>query len=299
MRILADQGLSRTEVRRATKRGELQRIGRGIYHEPGKVDDSQRHLARAYDAAPLSDGDVFSHVTAALLHGFDLPLGVWPRSLDVSRPGRGGGTARHGRTVHMTRLLPMDITRLGDLPVTTVARTIVDCARTLDFADGVTLTDRALRTTWESEAMRADLLAAAGRMAGVNGIGKARAVIRFASPEADSGGESVTRVLLHDVGLPPPVLQLVITDPDDPAFVARADFAWPQFRTVLEFDGAVKYGPDNPSGRSGRDVLMREKAREDHLRSLGWQVVRVTWDDLHRPKEVARSLRRAFERAAR
>lgn len=61
-------------------------------------------------------------------------------------------------------------------------------------------------------------------------------------------------------------------------FVARVDFLFRAQRTVVEFDGLVKYG-----GANGRQALVDEKRREDALRSLGYQVVRLIWRDLHNP----------------
>lgn len=37
------------------------------------------------------------------------------------------------------------------------------------------------------------------------------------------------------------------------------------------------------SGADGRQALVAEKRREDRLRDLGFQVVRVTWAELDRP----------------
>lgn len=58
--------------------------------------------------------------------------------------------------------------------------------------------------------------------------------------------------------------------------VARVDLVVDD--VVLEFDGAVKY-----EGADGREELVREKAREDAIRALGYRVIRVTWRDLFRP----------------
>ena len=74
---------------------------------------------------------------------------------------------------------------------------------------------------------------------------------------------------------------------------------------MLEFDGQVKYSrsadqPD-PFGhrRSPQQVLWAEKQREDRLRELGYEVVRVTWADLDDPVALARRIRAAIERARR
>ena len=47
----------------------------------------------------------------------------------------------------------------------------------------------------------------------------------------------------------------------------------------------------------GRDALFREKRREDALRSLGYQVVRLTWRDLHDPALVERLITEALSRS--
>jgi len=46
----------------------------------------------------------------------------------------------------------------------------------------------------------------------------------------------------------------------------------------------------------GRQALVDEKLSEDGLRSLGYQVVRLTWRDLHDPALVDRLIKQAFAR---
>jgi hypothetical protein len=96
---------------------------------------------------------------------------------------------------------------------------------------------------------------------------------------------------MHQSGLPEPMLQVEFSDSD--GFVARVDFHFPSYDTVVEFDGLLKYGGGSP------EVLIREKRREDRLRALGIQVVRVTWADFNRPAYVAAAIRQAFARARR
>jgi len=73
--------------------------------------------------------------------------------------------------------------------------------------------------------------------------------------------------------------------------VGRVDFLFRAQRTIVEFDGLVKYG-----AADGRQALVNEKRREDALRSLGYQVVRLTWRDLYDPGQVDRQIREAFAR---
>ncbi|MFW8746088.1 hypothetical protein, partial [Mesorhizobium japonicum] len=57
-----------------------------------------------------------------------------------------------------------------------------------------------------------------------------------------------------------------------------ADFAWPSYRLIGEFDGMGKYvRSDLTAGRDPAEVVVAEKLREDRLRAAGWRVVRWGW----------------------
>ena len=60
---------------------------------------------------------------------------------------------------------------------------------------------------------------------------------------------------------------------------------------LIEFDGRVKYATG--------DALWAEKQREDRIRGLGYEVVRLTWADLKNPERVRRLVDAAIRRAAR
>ncbi|HYP45923.1 MAG TPA: hypothetical protein VEQ66_12090 [Propionibacteriaceae bacterium] len=79
--------------------------------------------------------------------------------------------------------------------------------------------------------------------------------------------------------------------------MGRADFGWPEHRTVGEFDGRIKYGRLLKAGESAGDVIYAEKLREDEMRDLGWQVVRWMYADLATPEVIGDRIRRAFTRA--
>lgn len=89
-------------------------------------------------------------------------------------------------------------------------------------------------------------------------------------------------------GLPTPELQVEFDDQD--GVFARVDFYFREYRTVVEFDGLIKYGDRTA------DVVMNEKVREDRLRDQGVEVVRVIWSDLLDPARLAARIRRAFFR---
>lgn len=122
------------------------------------------------------------------------------------------------------------------------------------------------------------------------GSTRAKAALGFADKLSESVGESRLRVLLHNQGLPKPRLQVELGDAA--GLVGRVDFFFPEQGTVVEFDGLVKYAGGSP------EILVREKFREDRLRALGLEVVRIVWTDLNRPADVAARIRRAFARRA-
>jgi hypothetical protein len=128
------------------------------------------------------------------------------------------------------------------------------------------------------------------------GVRRARWAVGFASPWAESPGESVSRLRICEHGLPVPTPQLEILDRWG-RFVARSDFGWPDQGTVGEFDGRTKYTElAGPGGATG--VVVAEKLREDDVRGLDWQMVRWTTADLGDFGPVATRLRRAFARGS-
>ncbi len=111
-----------------------------------------------------------------------------------------------------------------------------------------------------------------------------------ADPLSESVGETRTRLLLVDLGHE---VRSQVRIPDGSgAVVARVDLLVGE-RVIVEFDGLVKY-----EGADGRAALAAEKAREDRLRALGYEVVRITWADLAQPHRVAAMVRSALERSA-
>jgi very-short-patch-repair endonuclease len=114
-------------------------------------------------------------------------------------------------------------------------------------------------------------------------------VIERADGRHESAGESRTAWLLHRLGhrVRP---QVVIQDVDG-TFVGRVDFLLdvPDARVVVEFDGMLKY--ESPGD------LRAEKLREDRLRAMGYEIVRLTWADLGSPDAVRAKIEAALRRA--
>jgi Protein of unknown function (DUF559) len=170
------------------------------------------------------------------------------------------------------------------LPVTSLARTVVDLARASPFRVGVVAADSALRTRQVS---KAELDLCITHCAGWPGIQGARRVAAFADARSESVLESISRVTFHDHGLPPPDLQAWVGAEDE--MIGRADFLWRAYRTIGEADGAIKYA--DPS----RAIAQLE--RDARLRTAGFEVVHFTWQQITRtPDQVVAAIRATFRR---
>jgi len=285
-------GYTDRELRRWLRVGELALLRRGNYvpgagpPEPGHA----RHRVLIQAAfGQLGEGVVASHISAAVIHG----LPTWSVPLDrvhVTRHRRSGG--RRHRLVHVrtAQLHPDEVVQVSGIPVTSVARTIVDLARITSFESAVVTADAALGAGLVAPEELADTVR---RMRRWPGSPAARRALRFADGRSESVGESRSRVAIARAGLLAPVLQWRVRE-DNGRPVARVDFGWPERNTVGEFDGKIKYGRLVQSGQSPADVVFEEKRREDELRAQGLTVVRWTWEDLFTFDPVARRLYRTL-----
>jgi hypothetical protein len=66
---------------------------------------------------------------------------------------------------------------------------------------------------------------------------------------------------------------------DGAGLIGVTDFGWPQLGVFGEFDGAVKYGDRRAYQRNvdAREVLLREKRREDRIRRVARGFARWDW----------------------
>jgi len=122
--------------------------------------------------------------------------------------------------------------------------------------------------------------------------------LHFADGRSESVGESRFRIFCLSAGLPAPELQVEIRNVTG-SFVARSDFAYLESGLLIEFDGMIKYGKRLLDGHTPQEALVMEERREDHLRELGWHVLRVTWADLGAPALLETRIRAAMLRGSR
>ncbi|TDD41869.1 hypothetical protein E1263_42385 [Kribbella antibiotica] len=292
-RQAVDAGYTPEEIRARLADRRWERLRHGQYVE--RVDLSglpvwereivrHRLLIHAAVNAMKPGSAVVSHHSALVLHG----VPVWQADLaevQLTRTtGRSG--AKSGVRHHRGQLDDPDLTVLARVPATSVARAVAEHATRSSFEAAVISADHAMRRGDIPADELRRLLETIDEWAGAPRV---RAVMAFANPLSESVGESRLRVVMHNEGLPAPELQREFYD--SAGLIGRPDFFFPSYNTVVEFDGDLKY--DSGS----REVLLREKSREDRLRALGFEFVRTGWTDLDRPAWTAHQIRQAFARA--
>lgn len=287
-------GTTSDEIRQAVRVGRLRNVTRGVYVDGGAdLDPLTLHHARVLARqGRITPDAVVSHVSAAVLHGLPLwDVDLSPVHISRERPSSG----RRTPTLHVHRCTyqPDEVCVVAGLRTTTLARTVVDLARTLSVDSAVIAGDAALRAHPHIAPLLLDALASSGMR---HGIAAARRTVAFLDGRSESPGESLSRLRIRSAGLPAPKLQHELRTPSG-AFVARPDFLWEDEGVVGEFDGRSKYGSDEPGATA--ETVHREKLREDAIRALGFEVVRWTWADLFRFEAVHARLVRAAGRARR
>lgn len=293
-RDLLAAGYGADEVRLLLRRGTWVRVRHGAYAEAAvwhALDLVGKHLLRCRAVlASLHPSAALSHVSAAVALG----LPVWGISLDEVHVTRPDGHARHeAGIVHHRGALPAEqVLTLNGLRVTRADRTVLDVARLGGFEPGVVTADAALHAGLVTPQQLLDLSLAQQDWPEARVVSR---VVDFADARSETVGESRTRVLLHTQGLPAPSLQVEIWGRG--RLLGRVDFLLEEYRTVIEFDGRVKYRlPEGGDRRELEAVLWAEKRREDDIRGEGYEFSRVVWVDLDHPASTGERLRATMAR---
>ncbi|TFC87985.1 hypothetical protein E3T28_01960 [Cryobacterium sinapicolor] len=258
-------------LRRLAGRGELHRLARGQYIDAtlwAALNSDQRYALRVRGAAETRQTElVLSHQSAAVLWALPTLFG-WPLEVHFLTERTRGGRSTPGIRKHATGLDPTDVTTVNGLLVTTIERTVIDLAATLDLKSAVAIADRAIAVDrtgrFRPLTTRVRLLETWERMLPFRGSVRARAVIDFASTLSGSPNESGSRVNVALNGFPEPVLQHPFVVDGKTVFT---DFYWIAEHSVGEADGKRKYfDPVMLDGRTTAQVVYDEKRREDGVR---------------------------------
>ena len=203
------------------------------------------------------EGAVLSHLAAAKLWE------VWrrrvPAGIDVTAPTN--RRDRPGLRVHRARHLdPRDVTVHDGIPVTTIARLLVDLSSVQTAAQlANVIHEAAFRNRFDLEATRQAAKRAAGRHT---------LAVLDASLNAHLSGSAGTKSALEDQylaqiqnsGVPEPRINTKVEG-------VEVDFHWPEQNLCIEIDGP---GHERPRTRQ------EDRARDATLQAAGHQVIRLT-----------------------
>ena len=254
--VLRSEGLSWVEIANLVEDRLLERIIRGLYRIAGTRNPIQ-DIAAALQRHPRASA---SYVSGLFLHDFDVAP---PADPQLVLPPGSSSSNRLGE-LHRSPLPATDCTRRKRLPVTTVARSIVDSAECLDVEALARVVNEGITrrvTTLELIIQVADRLEAAP---GRTGSGRLRRVLATWTEaiKPESMAEAAAIRFIRLAGLPSPVTQHVIQDADG-SFVARVDMAWPDRKVVREYDSFQWHRVDG---------VERDEGRRQAIERLGWSI---------------------------
>jgi hypothetical protein len=237
----------------------------------------------------------FSHVTAALIQGFPLPLSFESDTqLHVAAIAGAGFPRARGVVGHQAGELSTVVMASG-CRVTSAVDTWCDVATTLSLDDLVAVGDFLItgdepysgRTPAATlRELDAALVARNGRR-GIRRLAEALELVRYGSL---SRMETLTRLLIVRDGLPEAELNHTIIDSVGRT-VAMVDLAFPEWRIAIEYQG----DDHREKGRFRRDITRRERIEDQ-----GWTVIYVSADDILRTPQatLARIRSRLLSRGA-
>jgi hypothetical protein len=257
-------GLSDSAISKRARRGELHRIGLGVY--------AVGHDALSREGRWLAG--VLGGGAGAGLRGRSAGR-LWEVSrfaepvveVVVPRQRRSPPGVRFHRA---NDLDPRDLTRHRGIPVTTMHRTQVDLADVL--------TPHQLANVMHEAAFRGRLVPSAIRDAMGRVWGRPRLWVVDRALELYAAGSAGTRSGAEDA-----FLRLVSGFAEPLVNVSfegfERDFRWPNRALVVEIDGPAHGRPH---------ALLDDAGRDRTLREAGYTVLRFTHEDVHRrPRELA------------
>lgn len=224
----------------------------------------------------MRDGTVVSHETAALLLRLPLPPGRGTKAVHLTV---GDGRAPHANGIagHRRALGIGDVALVSRIAVTSVARTIMDLAPTLELDDLVALIDAAARRDQSVVAELEERSRTARR-----GVRRLRQALELADAGSRSPQESRLRVRLVVAGLPRPAVNVVVRDRFG-RFIGVADLYFPDYGIVIEYE----------SEHHRTDPLQWRKdlRRFSRYTAAGYKPLRATIDDVVSPRALLADIR--------
>jgi very-short-patch-repair endonuclease len=276
-------GLSDNAISKALDRGWLRPVFHGVYcigHEHLTV-----HARMLAATLACGEGSVVSHGTAAWLLG----LRRWrPNEVDVIAPIEAGRKIPGIKRRFVPPPTGDEVWWRNGVPLTSAARTIVDCAGTFDAGEvGGMIEQAAVEGLLDIVAI--DRVLDGPRRRGTKQLLRALAPWRRyrRGIKLRSRMEAKLLPLLTEAALPIPQTNAKLRLAGK---VYEVDFLWREQKLVVETDGGRFH--DNPAAGA------RDSARNHALADAGYRLPRLGWEDLRdRPEQTLREIARLLRRS--
>jgi hypothetical protein len=278
-------------TRRQLDSGAMQRPFRGV-----RIigDDYLGHVDRCRAYAAFERGrHTFSHLSAAMIHGFPLAHRDVPTDVHVAVFAPFKPPQMAGVVGHELRAAGHGVVTVDGLRVVSAEDTWAQLSTLLPEDDLVVIGDwlitgdepySGVASPWTTS----DLDRAVRHHARRPGIRRLRRAFESVRYGSLSPQETRLRLLMVGAGLPEPELNYRVLQQG--RSVAMVDLAYPDRRIAIEYLGDIH--------RTDRTVFREDVARRERLIACGWDVVFLTADDLKPPVPRALlTIRRALARS--
>ncbi len=187
--------------------------------------------------------------------------------------------SHEGITCHCsTTLTAADVTRVNNIPVATVARTLFDLAEVVTRRQLERSFDQAeISEVFDLRAIE-DQLERNWTRPGAKAVRWVLEHHYIGKTPTWNDNEELLLAITRSLGIPDPDCNAFVVLPDgEPAI--RVDFVWREQRLALEADGRKTH--------KTRQAFEIDRRRDQRLTSAGWRVIRTTWRQMKfRPHEL-------------
>lgn len=269
-------GISREAVSARTRQGRLHRTFQGVFAVGNPVlTQHGRWMAGVLACGP---GALLSHLSAAALWGL---VDQAPVVIDVASMPRRGRFPDGIRGHRANTITDADRTVHDGIPVTTVARTLLDLSEQVGFRRLERAFDRAEVLGLIDWSDVGDVLERARGRRGLKPL--RRLLVRHDHGTTWTRNELEERFfsICDRAVLRRPLVNARL---ELDGWAPEVDFFWPAERLVVETDGGAAH--------TTRQAFERDRRRDQQLTAAGYRVVRFTWRQVrYEPRSVETTLR--------
>ncbi|HEX5016753.1 MAG TPA: hypothetical protein VFX15_04115 [Actinomycetes bacterium] len=265
-----DDGVTERQWRSLSVEGFVREVVPGFFVDASLPDTLELRFA-IIKRAITTEHVVIARRSASWLHGVDVldyrGFPTTPRIETLTRERRNRPRIQVVQAHVADDLLPSDVAEIDGLRVTTPLRTAADLARFAPRSDALVALDAYLhKGLIRPDELKKSLV----RWKQRRGIRQAYAMLEAADAASESGGESVMRLRLLDMGLPRPEVQIPVYDLFGNVRF-WLDMGWTRWMLGLEYDGEDAH----PEERRAHD-----EARRKWIESRGWTVRAFRREDI-------------------